>query len=162
MSIEAEMSVVKRLGFFACLPEQQLRALLFGAERMRLHEGRELYQKGDIADCAYILLGGRVDLFQPVQRRLGAEKRLKEYRQVVYAVKAGTLLGAFALISDKRRETGAYVAQRGDVLRFNRSSFRRQLQQSAEMRARLSGYIFANFQSMTMRLEKRAQILAAA
>ncbi|KAA6206152.1 MAG: cyclic nucleotide-binding domain-containing protein [Candidatus Tokpelaia sp.] len=162
MSIEAEMTVLKRLGFFACLPEQQLRALVFGAERMRLHEGHELYQKGDIADCAYIVLGGRVDLFQPVRRSLGADRRIKEYRQVVYAVKAGTLLGAFALISDKRRETGAYVAQRGDVLRINRTSFRRQLQQSADMRSRLYTYIFANFQSMTMRLENRARALASA
>lgn len=162
MSIEAEMTILKRLGFFACLPEKQLRTLVFGAERMRLHEGRELYRQGDIADCAYILLGGRVDLFRPQLRESGADKRQREYRQVVMAVKAGALLGAFALISDKRRETGAYVAQRCDVLRINSSSFRRLLYQNAAMRAQLYAYIFANFQFMTARLEKRALQLAAA
>lgn len=160
MSIIAELTVLKRLGFFACLPDKQLRTLVFGAERMRLHEGRELYQKGDLADCAYILLGGRIDLFEPVIREMGVSRRLNEYRQVVCSVKAGALIGAFALISDKRRETGAYVAQRCDALRVGSASFRRLLHQNPEMRARLYEYIFNNFQYMVMKMEQRAQNLA--
>lgn len=161
MSIEAEMGVLKRLGFFACLPEKQLRALVFGAERMRLQEGRALYSQGDIADCAYLVLGGRIDLFR-MMTGTGPDKRPRAFRQAVYAVKAGALLGGLALLSEKRRETGAYVAQRGDVLRINRTAFRRLLFAHDDMRANLSRYVVANFQYMTVRLEQRIMALSAA
>jgi len=159
MSIEAEMAVLKRLGFFACVPEKPLRTLLFGAERMHLREGRELYREGDIADSAYIILGGRVDLFRvvaPPETMIGPKPR--DYRQIVHAVKAGGTLGALALISDKKRETGAYVAARGDVLRLNRGVFRRLMRENPDMRLSLSRFIFANFQAMIRRMEKRADI----
>jgi len=155
MSIETEMTVLKRLGFFACLPDQQLRTIVFGAERLRLGAGRALYSEGDAADCAYIILGGRIDLFCTIQAGESAGRR--SFRRVVYAAKAGEALGAFALISDKMRQTGAYVAQRGDVLRINRAAFRRQLRQHAEMRRELARYIFSNFQLMIAGMERGAE-----
>jgi len=156
VSIETEMSVLKRLSFFACLPEEQLRSLVFGSERLRLGQGKILYNEGDAADCAYVLLGGQIDLYY-LLAQAGPDGRQRQFRRVISAVKAGAALGLFALISDKQRETGAYMAKRGDVLRINRASFRRQLKRHEEMRRALSAHVFSNFQAMIFSLEQRLE-----
>lgn len=142
MSIEIELLILKRLGLFRCLPDDQLRLVVFGAERMLLQEGHELFREHQPADCAFVLLGGQIDLYHQIWER----------RVMVRSVVAGEMIGEFALIGKTKRPVSAIVTKKCEVLRISHNNFRRILNEYPQSIKLLYQYLRDNFHEMTERL----------
>ena len=119
MSLEDDIRILSGVTLFEDLSGEQLRLLAFGAERIKLAKGRELYREGQSAECGFIIVSGAIDLFRETPRG----------RHVVKKVVPPMVLGEIALITETSRLTGAVAAEDSEVMRINRSLFRRMLEE---------------------------------
>lgn len=123
MALDDDIEFLGTIGLFEAFAPQHLRLLAFGAERMVLRAGRELFQEGHSADCAYIIVSGSITLFH----------QTGQVRQPLRTISTGTVLGEMALIAKTQRLTGAVADCETEVIRLSRSIFRRILEEYPEL-----------------------------
>lgn len=150
MALEDDIRILERVRLLEEFTSEQLRLLAFGAETMRLKAGRELFQEGTPADCAYVVARGTVELFRDIGGR----------RVVVGTAGPASLLGELALITGTERLTGAVAATDIEVIRLNRSLFRRILEEYPDTASTLHARISAEMKAMIAKLEKLAARLS--
>ncbi len=138
MALEDDIRILEQVKLLQDFSRDQLRLLAFGAETMRLRAGRDLYRQGEPADCAYVISSGTVELStsRNGERALSSEAG------------PGTILGELALISGSERMTTATAATDVEVIRLNRSLFRRILEEYPDVAASLHARISANMKAM--------------
>lgn len=119
MSLEDDIRILSGVSLFEDLSSEQLRLLAFGAERIKLAKGRELYREGQTAECGFIVVTGAIDLFRETPRG----------RHIVRNVVPPMVLGEIALITETTRLTGAVAAEDSELMRINRSLFKRMLEE---------------------------------
>jgi CRP-like cAMP-binding protein len=138
MALDDDIRILEQATLLEDFTRDQLRLLAFGAETMRLRAGRDLYQEGATADCAFVVAAGTVEL----SRERNGER--------VPAGQAGpgAMLGELALISGGKRMATATAATDVEVIRLNRSLFRRILEEYPDVAARLHARITANMKTM--------------
>jgi CRP-like cAMP-binding protein len=144
MALDDHIRILSGVRLFEGFTQEQLRLLAFGAEAMRLPAGKKLFREDDDADSAYIVTRGRVALF-----------REHDGQHVeIGSADAGSVLGEMALIADSRRLTSAEAATDAEVLRINRSMFRRILEEYPETAERLRAVIIEDLQALIRRIEQ--------
>lgn len=146
MSLDDDIRVLARVGLFEEFTPEQLRLLAFGAENIVLRAGRSLYWEGAAADCAFVVASGFVVLYREHDGQ----------RHVLGEMGPGSILGEFALITEGRRLTNAAAQADAQLIRLNRSMFRRILEEYPETAAALQQRIAENLQLMITRLERAA------
>lgn len=144
MALDDHIRILAGVELFAGFAQDQLRLLAFGAEAMSLPAGRKLYREDDDADSAYIVVRGKVRLFrenegEPVE---------------VGTAEPGATLGEMALIADTRRLTSAEAETDAEVLRINRSMFRRILEEYPETAEALRDRIIEDLQALIRKIEQ--------
>ncbi len=143
MALDDHIRILSGVRLFTGFTQDQLRLLAFGAEAMTLPAGRKLYLEDDDADSAYIVVRGKIRLF-----------RENEGEPVdVGMAEPGSTLGEMALIADARRLTSAEAAVDTDVLRINRSMFRRILEEYPETAEALRDRIIEDLQALIRKIE---------
>jgi len=115
MTIEDDIAHLERIPLLRRLGPGALRILAIGVETFEVQEGQVLFNAGEIADGAYIILQGSFAL-QP--DRAGAEAVIAG---------PGTLLGETALLTENRRPVTAVAREDSAVMRISRSMFLRML-----------------------------------
>jgi CRP-like cAMP-binding protein len=144
MALDDHIRILSGVRLFEGFTQEQLRLLAFGAEVMRLQAGKKLYREDDDADSAYIVMRGRIGLF----REHDGE------RVEVSTADTGVVLGEMALIADSRRLTSAEAISDADVLRINRSMFRRILEEYPGTAEALRERIIEDLQALIRRIEQ--------
>ena len=144
MALDDHIRILSAVRLFEGFTQDQLRLLAFGAEAMRLPPERKIYREDDEADSAYIVVKGRVSLY----REQDGE------RVEITSVGPGAMLGELALIADTRRLTSAEAATDAEVLRLNRSMFRRILEEYPDTAQALHTRITEDLQALIRRIEK--------
>lgn len=144
MALDDDIRFLSGVGLFRGLAEEHLRLLAFGAEKLRLGPGETLYEEGEPAMAAYVVVSGRIDLMRTVD---GRSDRLTE-------ALPGTVLGELALISPTRRHTAAVSAVETRLLSIERRNFRRILEEYPGVARRLHEQLTEEFQAMVRQLEK--------
>lgn len=143
MALDDHIRILSDVSLFEGFTQEQLRLLAFGAEAIRLSAGKKLYREDDDADSAYVVVRGRIKLF-----------REGEGLADVGMAEPGSTLGEMALIADSRRLTSAEAATDIEVLRINRSMFRRILEEYPETAEALRERIIEDLQAMIRRIEQ--------
>ena len=138
MALDDDIRVLSRVGLFNELADEHLRLLAFGAENMQFGEGRDIYRQDMLADCAYVIASGEVDLYRTIGKG----------RQLLKTVGAGALLGELALIAPTRRKTGAMAKTDVLTIRLNQSLFRRILVEYPEVAAKIHQRLTSQFTEM--------------
>jgi len=146
MALEDDIGILAGVTIFEDFTQDQLRLLAFGTERLRLAAGKELYREGARADCAFVVVSGSISLFR--ENEAG--------RTVLSRVGPGAIMGELALIADTRRLTGAVAATEVEVMRLNRSLFRRILEEYPEVAAALHKRLSAGIASLVASIERMA------
>jgi CRP-like cAMP-binding protein len=127
LSLEDDINILSGVSLFEDLTPEQLRLLAFGAERVSVYRGRDLYREGQKAECGYVIAAGEIQLIRETERG----------RVLLKELGPGMVLGELALITETRRLTGAVAADDSQVIRINRSLFRRMLEEYPETAAAL-------------------------
>jgi CRP-like cAMP-binding protein len=135
MSIEDDVRALADVPLFSVLSTEQLRLIAFGTEHLSLGKGRELFRAGERADCAFLVLSGDVSFFEDIGMN----------RRIVGSASAGTLIGELALISDQKRPIGAVAAGDCEIMRINRSLFRRVLEEYPDLAVALHARLQSRF-----------------
>lgn len=142
MALEDDIRILERVGLLKDFTSEQLRLLAFGAENMRFAAGRELYREGSEADCGFVLAVGTVEL----SREIDGE-------QIVFQeVGPSSLLGEYALIAGGSRLTTAMAKTDIEVIRLNRSLFRRILEEYPDLATTLRDHVAAELQGLLNRI----------
>ena len=142
MALDDHIRILSGVGLFEGFTQEQLRLLAFGAEAMHLSAGKKLYREDDDADSAYVVVRGRIKLFRENEDK-PADVGMAE---------PGATLGEMALIADSRRLTSAEAATDTEVLRINRSMFRRILEEYPETAEALRQRIIDDLQALITRI----------
>lgn len=128
MSIDTDIALLRSVATFDMLSAEALRVLAISAEERRLAEGDTLFRAGEVADCAYVVVSGRIRLVD--DRRPDAVRELR-------AVGPGALLGETALIVQTPRPATAVAAEAAVVMRISRSAFVKMLESYPEAAVKL-------------------------
>lgn len=143
MALNDDIRALSGVELFREFTQDQLRLLAFGAETLTLSAGKLLYREDQPAESGFVVTRGTVVLF----REIDGERR------VVMEASEGTLLGAMALIAQTMRPTSAVAGTDCDVLRVNRTLFRRILVEYPETAAQLHAQISAEFAELLERVQ---------
>ncbi|MBL8584474.1 MAG: cyclic nucleotide-binding domain-containing protein [Rhizobiaceae bacterium] len=146
MALDDDIRILSGVGLFEGFTREQLRLMAFGAEATPLKSGRKLYVEDDQADSAYVVVSGRIGLYREMDGR----------HQAVGEVGPGSMLGELALIADTRRLTSAAAIADSELLRLNRSMFRRILEEYPDLAVILHRRISDELQAMVRRIERLA------
>lgn len=146
MALDDDIRILSMVGLFESFTPEQLRLLAFGAERLVLRAGRELFREGQSADCGYIIVSGNITLFQETENE----------RLSIRTVGPGAMLGEIALIAQSSRLTGAVAEEETEVIRISRAIFRRILEEYPEAAASLHAHISRNLLQLISDIEQVA------
>lgn len=130
MSLDADISLLGTVPFFAGFDEEHLRLLAFSAEARTLSAGMVLHEAGQPLHSAYVITKGLLTASR------GEESR---------TFGPGVLIGERALIVEAKAMQTVSVAKSAKVLQIRRAVFRRFLEEYPEMvvaiRARIAGRV---------------------
>ena len=62
MSLNEEVQILRNIPLFARMDASKLKLLAFTSERMTFPGGDILFRQGELADCAYIVIGGDAEV----------------------------------------------------------------------------------------------------
>lgn len=146
LALDDDIRILSGVGLFGDLTSEQLRLLAFGAEQVRLSAGREIYRENATADCAFVVVSGKVVLYREQNGESVAVSR----------VGPGTLLGEMALIAETRRLTYAAAETDVELIRLNRTLFRRILEEYPEAAAELHRRMLEELETLLSSIQRLA------
>jgi len=144
MALDDDIRTLSGVALFESLGEEHLRLLAFGAEPVRLPAGHRLFREGDIADSAFVVVSGRIGLYRSRGER----------REPVASVDSGAILSELALIAESQRLTEAVALVDSQLLRIDRKTFMRVLQEYPALASMLYDRIAADLQALVNRLDR--------
>jgi CRP-like cAMP-binding protein len=120
MALDDDIRALERTPLIGQIGREPLRLLAFSSEARRLVEGETLFERGTVADGAFVVIRGQVRLTRPGG---GAGQ----------VVGPGALLGELALLTETVRPTTAVAAVPSLVLAISRTLFGRVLEEYPEI-----------------------------
>jgi CRP-like cAMP-binding protein len=113
MSIQDEVSVLRRIPLFAHINPQKLKLLAFTSERIVFEAGQTLFLQGDEGDAAYVVIDGQADVL--VDAPQGPVSVAKMERNAI--------VGEVAILCDVPRTATIKAITRLDTLRITKAQF---------------------------------------
>jgi CRP-like cAMP-binding protein len=108
MSLDSEVELIRRLPMFAKIDLSMLKLLCFSSERLTFEPGQVLFNVGEPADAAYMLLDGNVELTRPTPTGT----------LVVGALGPSEIVGEIAIFANLPRTATVTATTRVDALRI--------------------------------------------
>ena len=113
MSLDSEVDLVRRFPFFAKMDLAMLKLLCFSSERLTFEAGQVMFNAGDQADAAYILIDGNVDIIRPTPTG----------PFVVGTLGPMQIVGEIGIFGDVPRTATVTATSRVDALRIAKEQF---------------------------------------
>ena len=113
MSLDSEVDLVRRFPMFAKLDLAMLKLLCFSSERLTFEAGQVMFNAGDPADAAYILIEGNVDIL----------KATPTGPVVIGTLGPMEIVGEIAIFADVPRTATVKATARVDALRIEKEQF---------------------------------------
>ena len=151
MSLEPAVAMLQQLDLFAGLDPVRLEVVAFTCERQEYAPGATLFEAGDEADCAYLILGGEAVML--VHDDSGGPKALR--------LDTGDLIGETALFEPEERRTTVRAVTSLHTLRIGRDMFQRLLGEFPEMAGSVASRLAERLEAVGDELEVLRRRLAA-
>jgi CRP-like cAMP-binding protein len=144
MTLESDLEILRKVGFFQDFQPEPLRLLAFSAETRDYADRAILFNEGDAADGGYVVMSGRIDL----NRTENGQNR------ILMSLSPSTLIGELALIIETIRTSRAVSMGRSRVLHIPRATFWRVLTEYPEIAATLFDKIGGRLGSLAPELDR--------
>jgi len=103
MALDDDIALLRRLDFFDVFEADQLRLMLFAADKRVLRPNEILFSRGEAANDGYLVQSGLIHL-------------LNDANMLVDQVRAGTLIGEYALLAASARTIHAVARETTSVI----------------------------------------------
>jgi CRP-like cAMP-binding protein len=123
MSIEDEVSVLRRIPLFAHISAKKLKLLAFTSERIIYEPGQTLFLQGDEGDAAYVIIDGQADV--QVNAAQGPVS--------IANMERNAIVGEVAILCDVPRTATIKAITRLDTLRITKAQFLQLLTEYPEL-----------------------------
>lgn len=150
MSLESDVSILRRVPLFSQFGDDQLKLLAFSAENRRIRDGFQLASIGERADSAYVITAGTFGL---TAMRGGRQ-------EVVHRLSVGEMIAELALIVETSHVLGAVALGDGAVIQIRRPIFRRVLDEYPDVALRLRDMIAERVIETSRQLDQVRALLA--
>ena len=138
MSLEPAIAMLKRTGLFAGIDAVRLEVMAFTCERREYAPGATLFEAGDEADCALLILDGEAAML--AYDAHGAAQALR--------LESGDLVGETALFEPQQRLTTVRAVSSLQVLRIGRDMFQRLMGEFPELAGAVAARLAARLSTL--------------
>ena len=113
MSLEQEVELIRQFPIFSKIQPAMQKLLCFSAERLAYSAGQVMFNAGDAADAAYIIIEGSVEISVPTPSG----------PIVVNTLGRNDILGEIAIFGDVPRTATAKALSKLDTLKISKELF---------------------------------------
>lgn len=114
MALDDDIALLRRLDFFDVFEADQLRLMLFAADRRVLRPNETLFMQGEPADDGYLVQSGLIAL-------------INDANIVIEQARSGMLIGEYALLAPSERSATAVAREATSVIVIPRRLIQRLL-----------------------------------
>jgi len=122
VSIEQEVEILRKIPLFANIDPAKLKLMCFASERLTFKEGQSLFDQGDSADSAYIIVAGAADVIVTTGKP-----------SVVAKVATNDIVGEIAILCDVPRTATVTATSELIALKITKDLFFRMVTDFPEM-----------------------------
>ena len=113
MSLDSEVDLLRRFPIFAKMELSMLKLLCFSSDRLTYQAGQVMFNAGDPADSAYILIDGYVDI----------SKATPTGPLIIGKLGPMEIVGEIGIFADTARTATITATTRVDALRITKEQF---------------------------------------
>jgi CRP-like cAMP-binding protein len=144
MSLEQEVELIRQFPIFSKIQPAMQKLLCFSAERLNYDAGQVMFNAGDAADAAYIIIDGEAEVSVPTPA--GAI--------VVNNVGRNDLVGEIAIFGDVPRTATVKASTRLETLKISKELFIKIIRENPDAAIELIRILAARLASTTSQLTR--------
>ncbi len=144
MTLDTEVQSLRQVPMFRDVEPARLKLLAFASERVRFEPGQRLFSQGDVADAAYVILEGSVDVLLK-----GTEGDM-----AITRLSRDALLGEMGILAEAPRSASIVAAEPTVALKIDKSVFLELLKQFPQMAMAVMRELAVRLESMNERLQQ--------
>ncbi len=151
MKLDEIVAVMAGSALFRRIDDRRLRLIALNGETLRFHDGEILFERGEEGEAAFLVLGGRAEVFVP-----GPSGPL-----VIASIGRGELFGEIAALCDRPRTAGVRAMGELVTLRLPSAALRRLLAEFDDLALTLIGVMAERLETANARIAASAVSPAA-
>jgi CRP/FNR family cyclic AMP-dependent transcriptional regulator len=145
MSLEQEVELVRRFPIFSRIQPAMQKLLCFSSERLTYEAGQVIFRAGDMADAAYVVIDGSIEISVPTPKG----------PLVVSTVGRNEIIGEIAIFGDVPRTATCTALTRLETLRISKDLFTNVIRESPDAAIELIRVLATRLSNTTAALSKQ-------
>ncbi|AQT41538.1 Cyclic nucleotide-binding domain-containing protein [Bartonella apihabitans] len=148
MAINDDIILLKKFDFFNKMTPEQLRLLIFGAERQEFASGEMIFKEGELAESAYVVLSGTVNLY----------RQNNNSGQPIDIINRNALINELALVTEINRPFTAIAQSNSKVLEIERTVFLRLIKEFPDITRYIYDYVNERIHELANNINRMSEL----
>ena len=144
MSLEQEVELIRQFPIFSKIQPAMQKLLCFSAERLTYDSGQVIFNAGDAADCAYVVIEGKVEISVPTPAG----------PIVINTMGKNELLGEIAIVGEVPRTATAKALTKLETLKISKELFMKIIRENPDAAIELVKILASRLASTTNQLTR--------
>ncbi len=145
MSLEQEVELIRRFPIFSRIQPAMQKLLCFSSERLTYEAGQVIFRAGDVADAAYVVIDGSIEISVPTPKGPLA----------VSTVGRNEIIGEIAIFGDVPRTATCTALTKLETLRISKDLFNNVIRESPDAAIELIRVLATRLSNTTAALSKQ-------
>ena len=144
MSLEQEVELIRQFPIFSKIQPAMQKLLCFSSERLTYDAGQVMFNAGDAADAAYIIIDGKVEISVPTPAG----------PIVINTMGRNELLGEIAIVGEVPRTATAKALTKLETLKISKELFMKIIRENPDAAIELVKILASRLASTTNQLTR--------
>jgi len=144
MSLEQEVELIRQFPIFSKIQPAMQKLLCFSAERLTYDAGQVMFNAGDSADAAYVVIDGTVEISVPTPSG----------PIVINTMTKNEILGEIAIVGDVPRTATAKALTKLETLKISKELFIKIIRENPDAAIELIRILASRLASTTTQLTR--------
>jgi CRP/FNR family cyclic AMP-dependent transcriptional regulator len=144
MSLEQEVELIRQFPIFSKIQPAMQKLLCFSAERLTYDAGQVMFNAGDSADAAYVVIDGTVEISVPTPSG----------PIVINTMTKNEILGEIAIVGDVPRTATAKAVTKLETLKISKELFIKIIRENPDAAIELIKILASRLASTTTQLTR--------
>ena len=144
MSLEQEVELIRQFPIFSKIQPAMQKLLCFSAERLTYDAGQVMFNAGDTADAAYVVIEGTVEISVPTPSG----------PIIINTMTKNEILGEIAIVGEVPRTATAKAVTKLETLKISKELFMKIIRENPDAAVELIRILAARLASTTNQLTR--------